>query len=464
METRRFDIAVIGAGPGGYVAAIKAAQLGRSVALIDKGPLGGTCLNVGCIPTKTLLAGSAILHKVQEANHFGIEVGEIRIEYSKMKARKDQVVDSIRKSLGGLLHSNQIQILQGTASFTGPYDLKVKGADHACISAEKIIIATGSEPVDLPLFPCDHRTIYNSTSILEMETLPKILVVIGGGYIGCEFASLYASLGVKVIILEALSTLVALQGKAIATALTKAFLRQGIEIRTGVTVSGIDQEDNSLLVRLNNGETVLCDKVLVAVGRKPYSAELNLGAAGLRADAKGFISVNERMETEVPGLYAIGDVTGKLLLAHVASHQGVVAGSNAAGGDASMHYGAVPAVIFTRPEIASVGLTEEEALEKGYQISIGKFPFQALGKSMAARETDGFSQILIEKGTGRILGAQVVGDEASILIAELTLAITHEIPIEDLRDTIHAHPTLSEAWGEAAFEIPIHLPPPRRNG
>lgn len=467
MQNEKYDIAVIGAGPGGYVAAIKAAQTGRKVALIDKGHLGGTCLNVGCIPTKTLLSGAEVLHKIKDASNFGIQVGEVRFDYGKMKTRKDQVVESIRKSLGGLLQSNQIKIYRGAAEFVSPQEIKVKGEDNLFISAEKIIIATGSEPVDIKAFPCDHQKIYNSTSILEMTDLPKTLVVIGGGYIGCEFASLYAELGVKVIILEALASIVALQGKAVSDALTKAFAKKGIEIRTGVMVEGIDQDGAGLKIRLKGGETVACDKALVAVGRKVVSDNLNLAAAGVQVDAKGAIPVDEKMQTGVPGIYAIGDVTGKFLLAHVASHQGIVAATNACGGEATMHYDAVPAVIFTQPEIATVGMTDEQAVQEGYQISIGKFPFQALGKSIAARETEGFGQIIADKKTGRILGAQVVGHEASVLIGEITAVIANEIPVECLADTIHAHPTVAEVWLEAALlalDTPIHFPPKIKKG
>ncbi len=462
MNSERFDVAIIGAGPGGYVAAIKVAQAGKKVALIEKGPLGGTCLNVGCIPTKTLLAGSEVLHKIKTAEDFGIKTGPVSFDYAKMKLRKDTIVDSIRKSLGGLLQANQIKIFRGAAEFLSPTELKVKGEDNLHVVAEQIIIASGSEPVDIRAFPCDHKKIYNSTSILEMTELPKTLAVIGGGYIGCEFTSLYAELGVKVIILEALPSIVALQGKAVADALTKAFTKKGIEIRTGVMVEGIDQEGDGLKIRLKGGEAVLCDRALVSVGRKIASQTLNLNGAGVLVDDKGSIPVDDKMQTNVPGIYAIGDVTGKFMLAHVASHQGIVAAVNACGKQASMHYDAVPAVIFTEPEIATVGMTQEQAVEAGFQISIGKFPFQVLGKSIAARETEGFGQIISEQKTGRILGAQVVGHEASVLIAEMAVAIANEITIEALSDTIHAHPTVAEVWLEAALlaaDTPIHFPP-----
>ena len=457
-----FDIAIIGAGPGGYVAAIKASQKGKKVALIDKGPLGGTCLNVGCIPTKTLLSNALVLHKIKHASDFGISTGPVSFDFSQMKQRKDQVIFSIRKSLEGLIQSNAITILRGTAEFVSPKELKVKGEHNCLIQAEKIIIATGSEPLDVPSFPCDHKRILNSTSILELTTLPRTLVIIGGGYIGCEFASLYAELGVKVIILEALPSILALQGKAISDQLTAAFKKQGIEIRTNVFVEGVETSSESVSVRLKDGSAVPCDAVLVAVGRKINTQSLCLEKGGVLASEKGPIPVNEKMETNVPGIYAIGDVTGKALLAHVASHQGIVAGSNATGQEATMHYNAVPAVIFTNPEIATVGLTLEQALTEGYEATLGKFPFQALGKAIASLETGGFAQVVVDKKTHQILGAQVVGSEASVLIAEMALAIANELTLECVTDTIHAHPTLAEAWLEAALisnETPIHFPP-----
>ncbi len=467
MERREFDIAVIGAGPGGYVAAIKAAQEGRKVCLIEKGYLGGTCLNVGCIPTKTLLANAAVYHKMTHAADFGIITGPISFDYSKMKTRKDGVVDQIRKSLGGLLQSNGITILRGTAEYLSAREIKVKGEENILIYAHKSIIATGSEPLDIPTFPCDHKKIFNSSSILEQTSLPKTLAIIGGGYIGCEFASLYAELGVKVIILEALPSILFLQGKTIAETLTRAFTKKGVEININVMVEGIDDAGEGLSVRLKDKPPVNCDMALVSVGRKIISQGLGLEKAGVITGDKGAILVNEKMETNVPGIYAIGDVTGKFLLAHVASHQGIIAASNAIGQEAKMHYNAVPAVIFTMPEIATVGMTLEQAQEAGFDAAIGKFPFQALGKSVATRETEGFAQVVVDRKTGQILGAQVVGHEAATLIAEMGLAIANELTIECISDTIHAHPTVAEVWMEAALlanDTPIHFPPKVKKG
>ncbi|MBI3236991.1 MAG: dihydrolipoyl dehydrogenase [Chlamydiales bacterium] len=467
-ERKEFDIAVLGAGPGGYVAAIKAAQEGLKVCLIEKGFLGGTCLNVGCIPTKTLIANAAVLQKISHAEDYGISVGSISFDYAKMKQRKDGVVEQIRKSLGGLLQSNAITILKGTAEFLSPREIKVKGEENTLVHAKQTIIATGSEPLDIPAFPCDHKKIFNSSSILEITSLPKSLAIVGGGYIGCEFASLYAELGVEVTILEALPSILFFQGKTIAEALTRSLAKKGVDIQTQVMVEGIDSTGDGLSIRIKDKAAVSCDAALISVGRKISSSGLGLERAGVLTSEKGAILVNEKMETNVSGIYAIGDVTGKFLLAHVASHQGIVAASNAAGHLAKIDYNAVPAVIFTTPEIATVGMTLEQAQESGYsEAIIGKFPFQALGKAIATKETEGFAQVVIDKKTHQILGAQVVGHEAATLIAEMGLAITNELTLDCITETIHAHPTLAEAWLEAALiahDTPIHFPPKIKKG
>lgn len=463
MATRKkHDVAVIGSGPGGYVAAIRAAQLGKSVALIEKDLLGGCCLNVGCIPTKTLLSGASVLHQVRRAKEFGITTGPVAFQYDLMKKRKDTVVSKIRTSLEGLLKSNKITIYRGTASFESPRALKVLGEEGLYIDADKIIIATGSVPMDVKAFPCDHSRILNSTSILEITEVPKSLAIIGGGYIGCEFASLFAELGTKVTILEALPTILAAQGTQIAQVMTKAFLAKGVEVQTNVMVKSIDNLGSHVRVTLADGKTIDSELALVSVGRKVYTDGLSLEKAGLTTTDRGFIDTNEKMETEVKGIYAIGDVTGKWMLAHVASHQGITAASNACGVDSVMHYEAVPAVIFTSPEIATVGLTLEEAQKKGFNAVAGSFPFMALGKAQAAMETEGFAQIVTDKKTGQILGACVIGHEASNLIAEMALAIQNELTIDSVKETIHAHPTIAESWHEAALianDTPIHFPP-----
>ena len=464
-DKKIFDIAIIGSGPGGYVSAIKAAQLGKSVALIEKEELGGTCLNVGCIPTKTLLSSAAVLHQVRRASDFGIQTGPITVAYDKMKARKDAVIAKMRSGLEGLIKSNQITLYRGNAQFEAPHELKIVGKDNVRIFANSIVIATGSVPIDVKAFPCDHQRILNSTSILELTEIPKTLSIIGGGYIGCEFASLFAELGTKVTILEALPSILAAQGPTIAEFMTKAFANKGIEMKTGATVKNIENKGESAHVVLSDGSVLDTDYALVAIGRKPYTDNLALEKAGVPLTDKGFLAVDDRMETEVKGLFAIGDVTGKSMLAHVASHQGVVAAINASGGEAKVHYNAVPAVIFTFPEVATVGMSLEQAKAQGIPVAQGSFPFQAIGKAQASKDTEGFSQIIAHAKTNQILGATIIGHEASNLIAEMALAIQNELTLESVLETIHAHPTMAEIWHEAAamtLGMPIHLPPRKK--
>ena len=464
-ERKKYDVAVIGSGPGGYVAAIKAAQMGLSVALIDKSFLGGCCLNVGCIPTKTLLSHAAVLHTIRRAKDFGITVGDLSFDYAAMKARKDRVVTSIRNSLEQLLKTNKISIYHGAAQFESPHELKVLGKDNLLIEAPKIIIATGSVPLDIKAFPCDHDRILNSTSCLELTQLPKSLAIVGGGYIGCEFASLFAELGVKVTILEALPAILTAQGQQISDFMKKSLTKRGIEIKTGVSVKSIENRKSHVTITLADESRMDADYALIAVGRKIYTEGLGLEKAALATNDRGILETDSRMETAVKGIYAIGDVTGKWMLAHVASHQGIVAASNAAGKEMHIHYDAVPAVVFTSPEIATVGKTLEQAREAGYQATAGLFPLMALGKAQASGETEGFAQIVCDKATGQILGAQAIGHEASNLISEMALAIQNELTLESIIETIHPHPTLGECWHEAALianDTPINFPPRRK--
>ncbi len=461
-DRKAFDVAVIGAGPGGYVAAIRAAQLGKSVALIEKELVGGCCLNVGCIPTKTLLSGASTLHQIRRAQEFGIVTGPVSFHYDQMKKRKDQVVAKVRSSLEGLIRSNKITLLRGAAQFETPHTLKILGTDSLYLDAKQIIIATGSIPTDVAAFACDHKRILNSTSILELTELPKSLTIIGGGYIGCEFASLFVELGVQVTLLEALPSILAAQGPSIAQVMTKAFQAKGVNIQTNVAVKSIENRQTHVHITLMDGQTLDTDLALVSIGRKAYTDGLELQKAGLKTNAKGFLDTDERMQTEVRGIYAIGDVTGKWMLAHVASHQGMVAAANAAGHEESVHYSAVPAVIFTSPEIATVGLMLEQAQAQGYDATVGTFPFQALGKAQASQDTEGYAQIISVTKTGQILGAIAIGHEASNLIGEMALAIQNELTLDCVIETIHAHPTIAEAWHEAALmaaDRPIHLPP-----
>lgn len=452
----------MGGGVGGYPAAIRAAQLGKNVALIEAKEMGGTCLNRGCIPSKALIANAEMLNAIQQASNFGIQVQEIAFDYSRMAARKDQIVDSIRKSLEGLIQSNKITIIRGFGQFTAPYEIKVMGQDNVLVTAEKFIIATGSEPRNLPNFPFDYEFIHDSTSLLALKTLPKSIVIVGGGVIGCEFASLYCALGVEVTILELLPRIIPMEDREVSEVLTKAFKKRGIKVETGVTIEKIEKQQKGIVVKVTGQPDMNADIALIAVGRSLNTTKIGLEKAGVLVLDNGMIAVNERMETSVDGIYAVGDIASKWWLAHVASHQGLTAADNACGGDVRMHYNAVPSVIFTQPEIATVGLSFEDALKKGHKAKIGAFPFRALGKSQAIHHPEGMAQIVVEEKTGQILGAQVIGHEASSLIAQMVLAITNELTLECITETIHAHPTLSEAWLEAAYiagGLPLHFPP-----
>jgi dihydrolipoamide dehydrogenase len=459
-----FDIAVIGSGPGGYVAAIKASSLGKKVALIEKDQWGGTCLNYGCIPTKTLIAGAEAFDHLKKLKEYGITIDKAVFDYAAMKRRKDQVLSSIRQSLEGLLKNHGVTLIKGSAEFLSHRALKINCEDSFFLEASKMIIASGSTTLDIPSLPCDHTHIMNSTSILEMEKLPESLLIIGGGYIGCEFASLYSSLGVKVTIVEAMPTILAAQGKTISSFITKIFKNKDIEILANTSVKTLEVQNNTVKALLTNGSTIQAEKALISIGRKVVTEGLHVEKAGIVVTDKKVIPINSKMETEVPGIYAIGDVTGKAMLAHVASHQGMIAAQNACGQEAFMHYHAVPAVIFTAPEIATVGITEDEALEKKLPYQVGTFPFAALGKAQASLHTEGFAQIMINTQTREILGACMVGHEASSMIGQMALAIQNELTVDCIIDTIHAHPTMTEAWLEAALlaiNSPIHFPPKR---
>lgn len=465
VEEAQYDVIVLGGGPGGYPAAIKAAQAGKKVALIEYQEMGGTCLNRGCIPTKTLIANADALRKIQSAEAFGITVGEVSFDYSKMVSRKDETIGKIRKGLESLIESNKIVRYNGYGKFLSPDEIKVIGQDNALLRSEKIIIATGSEPREIDAFRTDGKRIHDSTSILQLKTLPESIAIIGGGYIGCEFASMYHNLGVKVTILEALPTILSRNCQSVINFMTKAFKKRKVDIRTNVFVEGIQYTDHGINVQLSGHNSLEADCALVAVGRVRNSSGIGLEKTGVVVKEDGEIPTNERMETNVPGIYAVGDVTTNWWLAHVASHQGLVAAANAVGEPMQMHYNAVPAVIFTEPEIATVGLTLEEALNAGYAATVGTFPFEVLGKSQAALHMEGFAQLVTEKNTGQILGAQVIGYEASTLVAEMAVAIANELTVEALTETIHAHPTIAEAWLEAALvanETPLHLPPKRQ--
>lgn len=460
-----FDIAVIGSGPGGYPAAIKAAQLGKKVAIIEAREIGGTCLNRGCIPSKALIYNASIWNKIQHASDYGIHIEKATFDFSKMKERKDQVVGKVRKNLESLLLSNNITIIRGYGKIISQNEIAVNGLENGIVNTQKIIIATGSEPKNISAFPFDYQKIHDSTSILELTQLPQSIAIIGGGVIGCEFASLYNAFGVEVTILEMMPSILPQEDPNLSKALSKIYTQKGIKILTEVKVLGIKNLDNHVQITLDGKDSIESDIALVCVGRSLNTEKIGLDKVGIIVEPNGILRVNDKMETNVPNIYAIGDIASKWWLAHVATHQGIIAASNACGEEAHINYDAIPNVIFSDPEIASVGMTLSEALSRGYEATQGNFPFQALGKSQATMETEGFGQIVFDKKSRAILGAQVIGSDASTLIAEMALAIANELTLDCLIETIHAHPTVSEIWLETGLfgnETPLHLPLKKR--
>lgn len=457
-----YDVVVIGGGPGGYVAAIKAAHLGLKTAIVEKDErMGGTCLMRGCIPTKTLLAHAGVLKTIKTASAFGINVDGFSLDFGKMKEKKDSVIDELSSGIGMLLKASGVELFHGIGSFVEPGKIKVKGRETKILETKHTIIATGSVPSTLPMAKVDKQYIHDSTSILELTDIPKHLIVIGGGYIGCEFASLFHELGAKVTIVEMFEKLVITQGSKIADTLTTSFKKRGIELVLGKGLSEVEVIDGQVICTLNDGRSITGDSMLVSTGRKPFSDRLHLDAIGLGTSDRGFININDRCETDAAGVYAIGDITGKSMLAHTASYQGIVAAENIAGHDKAADYSCIPAVIFTDPEIASVGLTMDQAKEQGIKAKSAMFPFSALGKAKATQEEEGFVEIVYGEKYKEVLGGTAVGYGASILIGEIALAQKNELTLESITQTIHAHPTLTESWHEAAelgLGSPIHLP------
>lgn len=456
---KHFDIIVVGAGPGGYPAAIRAAQRGKTVGLVDGAEVGGTCLNRGCIPSKALIASAEQYDHIAHADTFGITVSSPTFDYKKFIQRKNGVVEKLRKGVEGLIAANKITLIRGWATFEGPRKIKVGEEIYTC---EKLILATGSEPKAIPSMPVDHKTVLDSTSLLNLDVFPKSMIVIGGGVIGCEFASMLSLLGCKVTILEMLPSILPAECESLSKALTKLFEKRGIAVRPGIGVKSVSVKDDEAVVTLESGEELKAEKALISVGRTLNTRGRGIESLGIKVDDKGIVQVNSKMETSVSHVYAVGDIASKWWLAHVATHQGLVAADNACGVESHMQYDAIPNVIFTHPEVASVGLSLADSLKQGHQAIVGQFPFMALGKSQAAVETDGFAQVVIDEKTHQILGAQVIGYDAANLIAEMTLAVANELTLECVTETIHAHPTLSEAWLEASLiaeGLPVHYPP-----
>jgi dihydrolipoamide dehydrogenase len=459
------EIIIIGGGPGGYVAAIKAAQLGGKVTLIEKEELGGTCLNWGCIPTKALLRGVEILEAVEGGKDYGIQAGKVIVDFTKLISRKDRVIKTLVSGVAGLMKANKVEVIKGKAKFLSRGKIQVEKEKQATtLQAGKIIIATGSVSVRPDIPGIDLPGVIDSTGVLHLKRVPTSMVIIGAGVIGLEFGNIFAALGSKVTILELLPQIIPTEDGEIASALEEFLKRYKIQILTRTQVKEITKVKENLWIKAlcQEGEKEFeTEVVLVAAGRNPNVEDLGLERAGVRYDKKG-ISINSKMETNIPGIYAIGDVTGQLLLAHFASAQGEVAGENAMMRDTEFDSRIVPRCIYTLPEIASVGFTEKEAKENGYTIKVGRFPFTANGKAAILGERSGFVKIIADAKYGEILGVHIIGPHATDLIGEALLAMHMEAVVEDIGQMIHPHPTLTEALKEAALDIgglALHIPP-----
>jgi dihydrolipoamide dehydrogenase len=455
----RYDIVIIGAGPGGYVAAIRAAQLGFKTACVEsRASLGGTCLNIGCIPSKALLQSS---EKFVETGHslaeHGIQVGDVSLDLGAMMARKDKVVTTLTRGVEFLFRKNKVDWLKGTARIAAPGRAVVTGPDGAVleIEATSIIIATGSESMPLPGIDIDEQRIVSSTGALSLDRVPGRLAVIGGGYIGLELGSVWARLGAKVIVIELLDHIVPNMDRELGTALQRTLARSGIQFRLGTRLAGIRKANEGLILDLDGAEreSLAADVVLVAIGRRPNTEGLGLEAMGVARDGQGRVVVDEGFATNIPGIYAIGDVIRGPMLEHKAAEEGVALAERLARQKTSVEYDAIPAVIYTWPEVASVGRTEEELKTAGVSYRVGKFPFTANPRARTNGYTEGFVKILAESETDRVLGVHIIGPDAGTLIAEAVLAKEFGASAEDIARTCHAHPTLSEALKEAALAV-----------
>lgn len=472
---KTFDSIVIGAGPGGYPTAIRLSQLGKKTAIIEKEYFGGVCLNVGCIPSKALIHASGEFWKAKtEFDEMGISVGSPKVDLGKMIDWKNGVVKKLTGGVAQLLKMNGVESIKGTATFKDSKTLEIKTSSGTeTVTAKDIIIATGTSVIEVPILKFNGKNILSSTEALDQTKLPKRFIVIGGGFIGLEIGIVYAKLGSDVTIVEALDQLLSTVDQELVKVVEKKIKKFGITVKLGTKAVGLKEKDAAksstlhLEVEGKDGkkETLEADSILVAVGRKPNSQNLGLEKVGVKMDPKGNILVDRQGKTNVPGIWAIGDVTGAPQLAHRATMDGLIIAGAVAGEKSFKDYKTVPWAVFSDPEIATVGLTEKEAQEKGIKVKIGRFPFAALGKAIATNETDGLMKVLINEKDDSIVGVHIVGPQAANLIAEAALAIEMGATVEDLVKTIHTHPTLPEGLPEAAetaFYKAIHVYKPKR--
>ncbi len=456
-NTATYDLIVIGAGPGGYVAAIRAAQLGMRVACVDRQFLGGTCLNIGCIPSKALLDSS---HRFHDAKHrlagHGITTGEVTIDIAALLARKDKVVKQMTSGIGFLFKKNKVDSLIGSAKLTSPTTVDVTGPDGKVtrLTGKNVLIATGSTPIELPGLKFDGKMVVDSTGGLNFNPVPAKLLIVGGGYIGIELGSVWKRLGSDVLVIEFTDRILPLMDQELSGQLQRNLEKQGMRFKFGAAAQKAEVKGDKVEVTVKIGEQVsveTVDRVLVCTGRKPVTVGLGLAEIGVTMDARGFVLADEHFKTNVPGVWAIGDVIGGLMLAHKAEEEGIAMAENLAGKHGHVNYKVVPGVVYTHPELAQVGLTEADAKREGIEVRVGKFPLKANGRAVAMDDSEGTMKVVADAKTDRLLGVQILAPHASDIIAEACVAMEFHSSVEDLARTMHAHPTLPEALKEAAL-------------
>jgi len=444
------EIAVIGGGPGGYACAVRAAQLGLKTTLVEEAKVGGTCLNWGCIPTKALYSATRLLAQTADADEMGLSFAPPSVDLAQLASWKDGVVDTLVRGIDTLLEKNGVTVVRTHGRLGGPGLVAL--ATGETLEAERIVLATGSEAVEIPPFPFDHPAVWSSDDALAMREIPERLAVIGGGVIGLELATIYRRLGSEVTILELLPEILStvdLDRRVVST-LKRALKSHGISVRTATAAAGVESTDAGTFLKAGDEERIPVDRILVAVGRRPRTRDLGVEACAVDLDERGFVAVNEGWETSVSGVYAIGDLIGGAMLAHKASAEAVCLAESWVGEPYALDLDGIPQAIFTDPEIASVGWSEARAKAAGRAVLVGRFPYAALGKALGMREPDGFFQVVADADDHRILGAQIVGAEASDLISEAAVAVQASLPIEAVADAVHPHPTLPEGLKEAA--------------
>ena len=468
MAATTYDMAVIGGGPAGYVAGVRVAQSGGRCVVIERDALGGTCLNWGCIPSKSLIAGAALLRRIRGASDYGIEVkGEVRADLAAMVERKDKIVEGLVNGIAGLFKAHKVDHLAGEAAIEGPglIRVKLKAGGEEEVRAEKILIATGSRPAQIPAFPIDGKHIISSDQAVRLKELPKRLLIVGAGVIGCEFGCLYRELGAEVTMVELLDHALPLGDADVSKVIERELKKQKIRLLTGKKILKVERKGPEMVAQVEGADPLAADLVLVSIGRTMNTDGLGLEKIGVKLSPRGEVLVDAGMRTSVPGVFAAGDVVGGMMLAHVASAEAIVAAENAMGGDVAMDYRGIPAGIFTHPEVGTAGLTEEQARKDGREVKVGRFQMRALGKAQAERAIAGEVKVVADASTDELLGVHVVGEHAADLVHEAAVAIRHGLTAGGLAEVVHAHPTLAEAIMEAAHDVAgeaIHVPPRKK--